>query len=349
MSGSLSNHHDEGTRERSDRPDGQRPGACVAAQPQITGALPAVPTPEEPFSAHTRDVTTQEPTPGHQRGAPALHEALVRAHQNPTFLTLISRLLTKGGEAAPHILWRAVHDLLDKGPDGREVVAWDVVQEICRQAKRNLTIRGAVPPIETIVHLVAAGPQGPAATLDYLADHLPVNPLEVLSVVTRSPHAPEGAKALAFEFVQKNYTTLVREPNNLSHFAELIRDAVMRHDRMSLDSCIFVRDRYQACRSWVGKEAEFEALWSMRDQLTTMLLEAPEGCESNLKIALLYPHDVPHPSLQREPRRLTESERWILGEAHYLRSPERWMWSSPDCPQPRIRANESLSAHHARE
>lgn len=319
MSGSLSNHHDEGTCERTDQRDGQRPGGCGAAPPQLTGALPAVPTSESPSSAPHRMVTSTEgASPPHAR-APALHEALVRAHQDPTFLTLISRLLTKGGETAPHILWRAVHDVLDKGPVGREVIAWDVVQEICRQSKRNLTIRGAVPPLETIAQLVAAGPQGPAATLDYITDHLSVNPLEVLSFLTRSPHAPEGVKTLAFEFVQKNYATLVREIDNLPRIAELLPYSVMRHDRMSLDACIFIRDRYEACRSWVGKEAEADTLWSMRDQLTTMLLEAPERCEANLKIALLYPQEVPHPSLQCEPRRFTESERWILGEAHYLR------------------------------
>jgi hypothetical protein len=319
MSGSLSNHNDENTRETSDRRDAQRPGGCGAVHPQLIGALPAVPASEEPTSAPPRTVTSTEGASAPHARAPALHEALVRAHQDPTFVSHISRLLTKGGETAPHILWRAVHDLLEKGPVGREVVAWDVVQEICRQSKKNLTIRGAVPPLETIAHLVAAVPQGPAATFDYITEHLPVDALELLSIVTRGPHASEGAQALALEFVQKNYATLVREPNNLSKIVELIRDAVMRHDRMSLDACIFVRDRYEACRSWVGKEAEADALWSMRDQLTTTLLEAPERCEANLKIALLYPHEVPHPSLQCEPRRLTESERWILAEAHYLR------------------------------
>jgi hypothetical protein len=127
MSGSLSNHHDEGTRERNDRRDGQLSGACRAAHPQLIGALPAVPPSEERGSAPSRSVTSTEGASAPHARAPALHEALVRAHQDPTFLAHISRLLTKGGETAPHILWGAVRDLLDKGPVGREVIAWDVV------------------------------------------------------------------------------------------------------------------------------------------------------------------------------------------------------------------------------
>jgi hypothetical protein len=226
--------------------------------------------------------------------------------------------LTNGGEAAPHILWRAVHDLLDKKPVGGEVVAWDVVQEIGRQSKRSLTIRSAIPPLETIAAMVATGPEGSMATLNYIADFLPFNALDVLALVSVNPDAADSARGIAFTFVQKNYHTLVRDVENLTRIAEILRDAVMRHDRMSLDACIFIRDRYEACRSWVGKEAELETLWSTRDQLTTTLLAAPQRCEGNLKIALMYPHDIPHPSLQREPGRLTEGERWILGESHHL-------------------------------
>ena len=319
MSGSLSNHNHEGARETSHRHDDHRTGAVVRTEPELTGALPAVPAPEEPPSARPRDVTNQETATEPHRGVPALHEALVRAHKEPTFLPLVSRLLTRGGDAAPHILWRAVHDLLEKGPDGREVVAWDVVQEICRQGKKNLTVRSAVPVLETIAKLVEVGPQGASVSLAYLAEHLPIKPLGVLARLSRSSDASESARGFAVEFIEKHYATLITDADNLPLIADLIRDAVTRHDRTSLKASLFIRERYEACRGWVGKEAELEMIWSMRDQLTTSLLEVPERCEANLKIALMYLPAVPHPSLQREPRRLTESERWILSEVHFLR------------------------------
>lgn len=292
MSDSLSSHMNGGAREPRNPAvgEGMRPHSTV--QPGPTGALPAV---------------------------PALHEALARAHPLPNFLASVSRLLTTGGEASPHILWRAVHDLLTKGPDGREEIAWDIVGEICRQSKLQQHVRNAIPPVETIAELVVVSPDNHSVALTLLTDNLPVDPLRVLESLSANANAPVGARGLAFDYIQKNYATLIRDAGNLTRIAEFIRDAVMRHDPKGLEASLFVRDRYEESRAWVGKEAESGMLWLLRDQLTATLLEVPERCEANLKIALMYPHEVPHAALQREPQRLTEDERWILSEARYLR------------------------------
>ena len=301
MSGSQSNHTKEGDSNHRHRGSGERQSAPDACDSNLRGTLPQVP-PDEAQAPARRP----------------LFEVMIRAHQEPLFVATISRLLAKAGPGAPEMMWGAVQQILDKGPSHRAAIAWDIAEALCRHAKRNSAAQHMQPSAKTVADLIAVNPQGAWAGFKQLRSYYPLDALEIAQTLRPRAGASQGTKAFGFICVKEGYMDLVQREENLPRIAALLKTAVARRDPTSLEACLFIRDRYESCRGWLGKEAESAMLWRLRDDLTKLLMKVPVTCEGNLKISLLYPREVPHPALGREPQRLLSTERWILEQSQFL-------------------------------
>lgn len=299
MSGTLPSHTQEGDNDRAAHVGDERRPASEMIHPTVDGYLPPVPPRETP---------TRSP----------LCELILRAHEDPKFIATISRLLSQGGISACRTLWAAVADILHIKHPERSVVAWKITEEICRHATKDPAIRAFEPSTKMVADLIADHPQGAWTAFKSIAACYPLNSLEVARELAKLKKTSESAKAFGFACVKEHYAELVQRDENLPHVAALLKTAVIRRNSKSLEACLFIRDKYEACRGWIGKEAEATMLWNLRDGLTKILLRAPLMCESNLKIALMYPREVPHPALRSTPQRILEVERWILCEPRYL-------------------------------
>ena len=299
MSGSLSSHHNEGDSEGCPRVGDVRRSTADGVAPEQHGALRMPPAPSAP-------------------GRQALFQAIIAAHQEPMFPATLSRLLAHGGDAAPRIMWDAVQKILKKGPDGSDTIAWSVVRGLCRHAKQVPLIERFSPSASTVAALISVSPEGALNAFKYLCSFYTLNGLEVAQKMRIHPMSAEASKTFGFSYVKENYAELVQHEDNLPIIAGLLKGEVLRRGPMSLEASLFIREKYEACRRWTGKEAETAMLWHLRDQLTRMLLRAPARCEANLKISLLFPREIPHPALRRDPRRFLDSERWILEQQRFL-------------------------------
>ena len=299
MSGSQSSHAQEGDSERCRRGDnGGRP-ISDSSDSGLQGTLPPSPAIAPPEKR-------------------SLLEAIVRAHEEPMFLTTLSRLLNRGGASVSRMVWATVQEILDRGPHNRAAIAWDIVEELCRHTKRNPTAQNFPPSAKTVAELISMRPDGALGAFKRLSSQYPLNALDVAQNLQVHSHSADGIKGFGFASIKESYADFVQHEANLPVMATLLKTAVSRRDPMSLEACLFIREKYEACRGWIGREAETAMLWQLRDQLTTLLLKVPVMCEANLKISLLFPRDVPHPALNREPQRLLAVERWILAQPRML-------------------------------
>ncbi len=301
MSVSPSSHMHEGdSNHRHPGSDGGQ-SAPEVRDSNLHGTLPAVPQDEA-------QAPVQRP----------LFEVMIRAHQEPLFVATISRLLAKGGPAAPEMMWGAIQEILDKGPSHRAAIAWDIAEALCRHAKRNSFAQHNLPSAKTVADLIAVNPQGAWAGFKQLRSYYALDALEVALRLSPCAGGSPGTRAFGFICVKEGYMELAQREENLPRIAALLKTAVARREPTSLEACLFIRDRYESCRGWLGKEAEAAMLWRLRDDLTKLLLKVPVACEGNLKISLLYPREIPHPALGREPQRLLTTERWILEQSEFL-------------------------------
>lgn len=299
MSGALSSHAQEVNNHRAPHGgDECRPSSDRIHSP-IDGHLPPAPP---------RETTAGSP----------LCESILRAHEDPKFIATISRLLTQGGISACRTLWTAVSDILRTGHPERAAIAWKITEELCQHAQKDPAVRAFEPSTKIVADLIADHPQGAWTAFKSIAAYYHLNTLDVARKLPRRKHPSESAKGFGFACVKHLYAELVQHDTNLPRVADLLKTAVLRRNSNSLEACVFIRDKYEACRGWIGKEAEAKMLWKLRDDLTKILLRAPRMCEANLKISLMYPREVPHPALQRDPQRILKVERWILKESRFL-------------------------------
>lgn len=299
MSGSPSNHEKEGENERRHHGDSSARLSAAETQPPLDVTLPP------------RSLATP-------RALRPLSEAILRAHNEPMFLATLARLLKQGGASAPAMLWGTVQDILSSGHSERAVIAWDLASELCQHAKKKSSRETFSPPAKTVAELIAVSPYGAWAAFKGLSGYYPLDPLEVAQAIRTTTQSSESLKGFGFACVKESYSELVQREANLPRIAGILKNAVVRRDPKSLEACLFIRDKYESCRGWTGREAETTMLWRLRDELTALLLRAPVSCEANLKISLLYPREVPHPAMNGNPQPILATERWILEQARFL-------------------------------
>jgi hypothetical protein len=215
-------------------------------------------------------------------------------------------------------MWEAIQDVLDSHVPERAAIAWDIAHELCKYSKRSPCGHNYTPSVKIVADLVVVSTEGAWAACKRLRSQYPINVIEVAHVLRSGGYTPDSTKGFEFACVKHKYDELIQEEGNLPLIFGILKTAVLRPDSKSLEACILIRDRYEACRSWTGKDAEVSMLWKLRDDLTSQLLTAPFACEGNLKISLLFPREVPHPGLDREPQPISDAERWILSSRRLL-------------------------------
>ena len=245
---------------------------------------------------------------------PSLGQVILKVYELPDFLPTLLKLVSDGTPSRVRNVWEACEEILDTGASNREAIVADLVAAVVN-TYRNKPEQGVISPPPRVAAVLFKQLPPESAAIQQQFRTLRMDPLEVAADPTV---LGSSSAQLLFTIVRANYAAAITYPERHDNFAKIVRHLVLQPDGSSLAMCVFLRDRYQECRGWIGREAEADFLWMIRDEATSLCLTSHLESEANLKIALMYRRDVPHPSLDRMPQPLLSEERWILDHPWYL-------------------------------
>lgn len=254
-------------------------------------------------------------TPEDARRVPCLSPlaaALIKAYEQEGFVSALATLIDKGGASGIQRLWGAAQEILERGPRNRCHIAWSIASEVSRARGRGLPVNDAQPPRDVAASYTLAHVREPFLLLRFFHKEFSLQPLEVVAspVILRN-----ASPRFIGSYLQGHYRELISDPSRQEKLATVLRTIALRRDLAGLETCRFIRDRYESIRAWSGQERECQFLWELRDALTKEVLASPLSCERNLKLAELYPETVPHPCLDDDAQPMLSCERWILEDA----------------------------------
>lgn len=271
--------------------------------------LPLV-LPPQPVSGRQNAPRAERPA----EDRPSLAQVILKVHALPDFLPTLLKLVSDGAPSRVRNVWDACEEILDSGASNREGIVADLVAAVVNTYRNKPDQDAISPPLRVAAVLFKQLPPESAAIQQQFRT-LRLDPLKVAADETV---LGSSSAQLLFTIVRANYAAVIAEPERHDNFAKIVRHVVLQQDGSALAMCLFLRDRYQECRGWIGKEAEADLLWMIRDDATSLCRKSRLACEANFKIALMYRRDVPHPSLDRMPQALLSEERWILDHPWYL-------------------------------
>lgn len=281
-------------------------------------------TPEIPADFKCSDLTPPAPPSGSTEREtcvgdagpqrPSLGDAILKVYKAPHFISTLVKLVSEGGPPRILGLWGACEEILNSGPSNRAAIVSDIVGAVARYYKTNPVQVVVSPPTRLIGEMLRHHPAGGLAVLQHCKG-LCIKPIDVVAI-------PEVLRAfdgeVLFTMVRANYVSAIADLEQHESLERVVRHIALKRDGSSLAMCSFIRGKYEGCRGWMGKEAEAEFLWKVRDELTSLFMTSSLACEANLKVSLMYLREIPHPALDRVPQELLNTERWLLEYPSYL-------------------------------
>lgn len=244
-----------------------------------------------------------------------LAAAIVKASNQVGFASVLRKLIEQGGNEGIQRLWVAAQDILERGPGDGRAITWLIATRISNYCHSRQTSLGAEPPLDVVARFLLSNTQNREPTFKFFKNNFHIEPIALILNPTVQRHS---SGSYLWSFIRSNYQDIVAEPSHRPLIEELLRTTALRRDRLGLEVCRFVCERYESASKWVGHELEAAFLWKLRDNLTKELLDSPLACERNLKLALLFPMTVPHPCLADDAHRILEVEKWILDHPSLL-------------------------------
>lgn len=257
----------------------------------------------------------------HQNHLSALAAAIIKTFEQPEFTSVLAKLLEKGGPTGAQRLWRASQEILEEGPTKRRDIAWIIASEVAKSSGLGPSPLAAQPSHEVVECFLRCVVREPFTLLKFFKRHFSIEPLGIVVSPDVLREAPLG---FLWSYIQTKYPEHAADPSQHAALGTLLRAVALRHDLAGLETCRFIRDRYEMIRGWIGQEQEAQFLWQIRDELTREICKSPLACERNLKLTELFPSDVPHPCLNHDAQRMLSCERWILDYPGVTERIEKW-------------------------
>lgn len=160
-----------------------------------------------------------------------LASAIIKTYEQPEFISVLAKLLEKGGSSGAQLLWRASQEILQEGPTNRRDIAWVIASEIAKSAGLGPSAHAAQPSGEVVECYVRSGVQEPFTILRFFKRHFSIEPLGIMVRPDVLRDAPAG---VLWSYIHTHYHELIVDPSKQAALGMLLRSVALRRDLAGL-------------------------------------------------------------------------------------------------------------------